>query len=332
MTDGARRARPVTIVVPAYNARETIGACLAACLAQDYSGAFSVTVVDDGSTDGTARVVEGFKVKSLRQDNRGPAAARNAGWRACDTPIVAFTDADCQPRRDWLTTLTRALEEPGVGAAGGTYDAAAGTGLLGRCVHEEIVLRHARLPRRVRYLGGFSLAVRRETLEKIGGFDESYPNASAEDNDFSYRLRKAGFELSFDPKARVAHRYRDGLGRYLAEQERHGYWRMKLYVDHPEMAGGDGYTYWKDGLEPILVTAAALSLICWRARWGRASLASLLTLDYLLQLGPAFAIAKARGDLTYLAFAPLGFLRGFARAAGAWRGVARFGFARRRGR
>ncbi|HHT9153402.1 MAG TPA: glycosyltransferase family A protein, partial [Candidatus Hypogeohydataceae bacterium YC40] len=71
----------ISVVIPAYNAEKTIGKTLEACLNQDYAGKIEIIVVDDGSTDGTAKEVKRYPVKYIYQENAGPASARNRGWR-----------------------------------------------------------------------------------------------------------------------------------------------------------------------------------------------------------------------------------------------------------
>ena len=85
----------VTVIIPAYNAGRTITAALESVFAQTYSD-FDVIVVDDGSTDDTAlRVAEwGARVTYIRQQNGGPASARNEAVRHSRSPLIAFLDAD----------------------------------------------------------------------------------------------------------------------------------------------------------------------------------------------------------------------------------------------
>lgn len=85
----------VSVVIPAYNAQRFIGDCIASVQAQKGDAELEIVVVDDGSTDGTAAVVQGMPaVRLVSQPNRGPAAARNAGIAVTRGPLVAFLDAD----------------------------------------------------------------------------------------------------------------------------------------------------------------------------------------------------------------------------------------------
>jgi len=87
---------PVSVVMPAFNAAETIAGAVASVLAQT-AGDLELIVVDDGSSDRTAEVVEATvdpRLRLLRQENSGAAAARNAGVAAAHSPLVAFIDSD----------------------------------------------------------------------------------------------------------------------------------------------------------------------------------------------------------------------------------------------
>jgi glycosyltransferase involved in cell wall biosynthesis len=83
----------VSVVIPAYNSAGWIAEALASVAAQT-APADEVLVVDDGSTDGTAELVESLGARCLRQANAGCAAARNAGVRAATGDLIAFLDAD----------------------------------------------------------------------------------------------------------------------------------------------------------------------------------------------------------------------------------------------
>src|SRR5271154_2929459 len=115
----------VSVVIPAHNAGETLGECLAAATTQFFSRAKNVEVilVDDGSTDATGEIGAKAGVKVIRRKNGGAAAARNTGLAAASGRWVAFTDADCMPSRRWLDWLMRAAESAGeavIGVAGKT--------------------------------------------------------------------------------------------------------------------------------------------------------------------------------------------------------------------
>ena len=155
------------------------------------------------------------------------------------------------------------------------------------------------------------MALRREVLEKTGGFDESYRRASGEDNDLSYRVQKLGFKIAFAPDALVGHFHTVSLRKYLKEQYTHGYWRIKLYKAHPDMRGGDDYTRKKDIIEPPL-SLLSLALIAALPFSYAPFLISAAAL-FAMQIPWAVKMALRENDMTYLLFAPVGFLRSYAR-------------------
>lgn len=311
----------VSIVIPAYNGEAVIGRCVEACLAQEYDGVIEVVVVDDGSTDRTADVVTRYPVRYIHQVNSGPATARNAGVQASRGELICFTDSDCAPERQWVAKLVAEFDDPAVGAVGGSYDIGNPESLLARCVHEEIVQRHTHMPRSVNYLGGFNVCYRRKAFEGVSGFEESFRTASAEDNDLSYRVHKDGWSLRFNPQTRVSHLHPERLGRYLRSQFWHGYWSMKLYRRHPDMARGDAYI---DAFEPVeqvlfAIALAVMPMVFWHP--ARVGLGVLLGGLALLQLRRPMPMVKRTGDLSLLALAPVTFVRGLVRALGMIYGI-----------
>ncbi|MBX7258836.1 MAG: glycosyltransferase [Candidatus Hydrogenedentes bacterium] len=247
----------ISIVIPAHNAAATIEECLEACLAQSYPNT-EVIVIDDGSTDNTTALSAPFPIRCIRQNQQGPAAARNRGAHEASGEFLVFTDSDCVPAEDWLEQLMQGFDE-GVVAVGGTYGIADDESLLARMIHEEIQCRHETFGEFVDFLGSFNLAVRKSAFLECGGFDESFRAASGEDNDLSYRLLDTGGKLRFTGEAVVFHYHPTRLRRYLRTQMRHGFWRMKLYAKHPHRMRGDRYAGITDLLAPVLMLLLGLS-------------------------------------------------------------------------
>ncbi len=321
----------VSIVIPAYNAETTIARAVACAKAQEgLTCAPEVIVVDDGSADRTGEIVRSLDgVRYVRQDNAGPAAARNHGWRVSSGAVVMLTDSDCEAAPDWAAKLLAAFEEGDVGAAGGSYTMANG-GFLAGGIHWEIVARHRRFGRYVRALGSYNLAVRRAVMDEVGGFDESYPTASGEDNDLSYKISAAGRKLRWVGDATVGHHHTTSLPKYLKEQYRHGFFRTKLYCRHVRRILGDDYTLAKDILEPPLVLALIAALaVCWI---GPLWIAPLIVLGLLaaIQIPMTVRMVRCSGRLSAATHAGVMFLRAFARTAGFVAGILRGSPGRRR--
>jgi histidinol-phosphate phosphatase family protein len=139
-------------------------------------------------------------VAVVRGPARGPAAARNAGWRAGSAPWVAFLDDDVVPPAGWRAALAADLERAGdrTGAVQGGI---------------RVPLPAERAPtdwernvaglERARWATA-DMAYRREALAAVGGFDERFPRAYREDADLGLRVIAAGWEIAVGERA-VAH-------------------------------------------------------------------------------------------------------------------------------
>jgi glycosyltransferase involved in cell wall biosynthesis len=241
----------VSVIIPAYNASATIGRALEALSRQNCFQPFEVIVVDDGSFDNTASIVGSFpSVKYIRQDNAGPAAARDHGAKLAQGEFLAFTDSDCIPHEDWISQLMAGFSQPQVGVVAGSYGIANPESRLARCIYAEILWRHNRLmPDFPNSFGSYDFCVRKNVFDAVGGFNTDYRAASGEDNDLSYKIVQSGWRIFFQRKAFVDHYHPTLVAKYLKEQFRHGFWRVKMYQDHPRMMRGDGYTFWKDIIE-----------------------------------------------------------------------------------
>jgi glycosyltransferase involved in cell wall biosynthesis len=254
----------VSVIIPAYNASATIGGTLGALAKQNCFQPFEVIVVDDGSVDDTGTIICTFPtVKYVRQDNAGPASARNHGAKLALGEFLAFTDSDCIPHEDWIAQLMAGFGYPAppeagqVGVVAGSYGTANPESRLARCVYKEILWRHNHLmPDYPNSFGSYNFCVRKNVFEAVGGFNIDYRAASGEDNDLSYKITRSGWRIIFQRKALVDHYHPEAVAKYLKEQFRHGFWRIKMYRDHPAMMRGDGYTFWKDIIEMPLSACA----------------------------------------------------------------------------
>jgi mycofactocin system glycosyltransferase len=185
-----------------------------------------VVVVDDGSVP-AVETPTGTVLRHSRP--RGPAAARNTGWRQAETDLVAFVDADCEPSPGWLDPLLPHFGDPRVGAvapritAGDTSRLPASLAAyerarpaLDRGPWPASVRPRSRVP----FVPAAVLVVRRTSLEAVGGFDETL--RVGEDVDCIWRLAAAGWTIRYEPLAAVPHRARRGTGAWLRQRFRYG--------------------------------------------------------------------------------------------------------------
>lgn len=239
-----QNALKASVVIPAWNAEETLGTTLAALTRQTLpASAFEVIVADDGSTDDTARTAKRFGVRLIQQENAGPAAARNAGAAVARGEILVFTDADCEPAEDWLERMTAPFADPEVSGAQGVYQTRQ-RGLAPRFAQAEFEDRYDLMRRApsIDLVATYSAAFRRDVFLRMDGFNENFPAADNEDTEFSYRLAAAGHKLVLVPEAVVRHRHPATLRSYLRTKFGRAYWRVIVYRAYPDKALKDTYT------------------------------------------------------------------------------------------
>lgn len=320
----------VSIVIPAYKAAKTLSLALDSLKKISYPKKnLEIIIVDDGSCDETEKTVQNFaqdlNLRYLKQPHQGPACARNLGWQKSSYEIVYFVDADCAIDKDALTKMLPPLSFSEVAAVAGSYGIVTSEGLIHRCIHQEIIFRHNKMPQFIRAFGSYNVAIKKEVLQKLGGFDPDFSSASAEDNELSYRIIKSGYKIYFAKEAKVFHYHQVGLLGYLKIQLRHGFWRSLLYLKHPDMLKGDDYTRPKDALEPFLIAIFLMNLIVAFFSPGFFKLALITLLGYTLwQIAVALEIALKNKEADLLFLGVITFFRGFVRFFGAGWGIAYF--------
>lgn len=236
----------ISIIVPAFNAKDTIAPCLAAL--QGQAGFtpgidFEIIVVDDGSTDNTASLAEQMSVKVIRQANAGPAAARNAGVKAARGELVVFTDADCVPSASWLATLTEPFREDAVVGVKGSYQTKQ-HGCISRFVQIEYESKYQRMKQYacIDFIDTYAAAFRKSVFLENGGFDPSFTKPSVEDQEFSFRLAAQGLKMVFQPGAVVYHIHDRTIGDYWNRKIQIGFWKAFLLRKIPGRVRGDSHT------------------------------------------------------------------------------------------
>jgi len=209
----------VSVVMPAYNVAWCVGRAVDSVLAQDFR-AWELIVVNDGSTDGTRQLLEGYgaAVTVVNQENRGMSAARNAGIRRTRGTYVAFLDAD-----DWWLPgkLSRQVElmqgRPEIGFSSTTVRVEDGDGRLlnlWRCPNGSTEILATLFAQNAAIAGGCSaVMVRRELLDRVGLFDETL--RGFEDPDLWMRLAAVSGYACIDETLAVILRRERSVSRNL---------------------------------------------------------------------------------------------------------------------
>lgn len=259
---------PVSVVVPAYNEKENIAAAVTSIVIGDYPSV-EVVVVDDGSTDGTASIVEHLRlpnVRVIRVPNGGKSAALNIGIAAARHGLIILVDADTVFDRTSIRALVQPFADAGVGAVAGNVKVTNRDGLIGKWQHIEYVIGFNLDRRLYDVLGcmptvpGAIGAFRRRALADAGGVSD---RTLAEDTDLTMAVTRAGWRVVFEPSA-VAHTEAPSTLRQLWRQRyRWSYGTMQAIWAHRDAFTDSGPSgrFGRVGLPFVALFSVVLPLL-----------------------------------------------------------------------
>ena len=236
----------VSVIVPTFNRPRQLQACLDALAEQDYPrDRFEVIVVNDGGVppfDPEALDDRRGNVRLLTQPHRGPAGARNLGASQATGALLAFTDDDCRPARDWLRTLVLACTAADCCLVGGQTQSEPGGNIFAMTSQliVDLVYRHYNEERGdARLITTNNLLVGAAEFAEVGGFDASM--AIAEDREFSDRWRWHGKHALYVPQAAVHHTNRQTLGEFWLQHFGYGRGAYHVHAARRRRGAGPGY-------------------------------------------------------------------------------------------
>ena len=281
---GGSHPAEVTCVVPVRDDPGGLAALLAS-LDSHHPAPGGLVIAEDGSRDpgAIADLATLWNARLIRRAGaRGPAGARNDGWRAAGTPIVAFLDADVEVGPHWLTPLLAHFADPTVAAVAPRVRAPGSPrDTLGGFERESSPLDMGARPssvaprRRVRYVPSAALLFQREVLEGLGGFDENL--RVGEDVDLVWRAVAAGWTVRYEPSVVVSHRNRPSWAALARQRFGYGTSAAPLARRHPRALAPLEMTPWSvatwaapalGGRRGIL-PAAAITAVAIRRLHGR---------------------------------------------------------------
>lgn len=254
----------VTAIVPTYNEERTIGECLTGLLQQRGVDDYEIIVVDGRSRDRTVDIVRSFpefgtQIRLLENPRRYQVYAWNIGFREASGEYVVLISAHTTYGRHHFQRCLEAIERTGADAVG-PVQVAHGEGPLGKaiawCMSSPLGIGNARFrftEKEEEVDSVFSMFLRRDMWEKLGGFDERV--AFDEDAEFSYRMRRAGGKIVVSPAIAVRYAVRSSLRGLSRQMFCYGYWRRFTQLLHPKDVPLRVYA------PPALVAGLAMSLV-----------------------------------------------------------------------
>jgi len=202
-------------------------------------------VVNDGSTDTTAKIAHSYGFRVITTENRGLSSARNTGLNAATGEIVAYIDDDACPDPHWLRYLASAFMNTKHAGVGGPNIAPPNDGPIAECVaHSPGNPVHILLSdTEAEHIPGCNMAFRKAALEAIGGFDPQF-RIAGDDVDVCWRLQQKGWTLGYSPGAMVWHHRRNSIRAYWKQQHNYGKAESFLEKKWPEKYNLAGHVTW----------------------------------------------------------------------------------------
>lgn len=232
----------ISVVVPTRNRLELLRKTIFSLQNQDYpKDAYEIIVVDDASCDGTDSFLAKLKEKNIRyfrQAHLGPAKARNLGIKNSQGQIVAFTDDDCSIPQDWLSEIASSFTDPEVLGVEGRTDTV-------ETMVSAFTCQFINPAGKLHSYSTSNIAYRKTTLEKVGGFSDSFKYPHNEDVDLAWRVEELG-RINFNTSLVVVHPPREEKFLNKTLRLRRFVCEFILYNRHPrKYLGLRNATPWK---------------------------------------------------------------------------------------
>ena len=284
----------LSVVIPCFNAADTIAVQLEALANQHWSEPWEVIVADNGSTDDTVAIASQYQHKLPLQivdasKQQGAAHARNVGVLAATSEAIAFCDADDQVAPGWVAVMGEALVQYEFVACRREYQKLNEPWMLKyRKLAQTKGLQSYQYPPYLSHASSSTLGVRRSIHEAVGGFDETL--LRLQDTDYCWRIQLAGTKLHFVPDAVVHYRFRPTLRGNFHQTRLWGEYNVLLYKKYRPL--GMPELSWKQSTKSWLRLLTTLPRA--RSQQGRVKWVRML----------ARRIGRLHGCLKYRVLAP----------------------------
>lgn len=291
----------VSVIMPIRNEAAYIDRSLGAVVAQDYpADRMEILVVDGLSDDGTREKVRDYQavypsIRLIDNPSRIVPPGLNLGLRQATGDIIVRVDGHCEIAPDYVSRCVQHILDDGVDAVGGPIETVGETaearaialamsswfgvgGSAFRTINDRAMLvETVAFP-----------AYRRETLQKLGPFDEEL--VRNQDDEYNYRLLKKGGKILLSPDIRSRYYSRSSLPNLWRQYYQYGYWKVRVMQKHPRQMR------WRQFVPAVLVAAlggSALLGLLFRPLWY--VLALILTLYAVADLAASLSLGQKQG-------------------------------------
>ena len=238
----------LSIIIPTYNRKNSLSKCLYAFVNQVTKMSYEVLIIDDGSTDNTDEVIKKweknthFILRYFRQENRGPASARNIGIKQARGDILLFVGDDIIATPNLIEQhmlFHCKYPEENVAMLGYvTWSSEIKvTPFMYWLEHGGPQFQYYKFKHRekVKAFWTCNISLKRSFLIKEGYFDEDFPYAAYEDTELGYRLQKKGLQIIYNKNAIAYHYHSTNIEKYCYRQKLVGKSFIILHKKYPEI-------------------------------------------------------------------------------------------------
>jgi glycosyltransferase involved in cell wall biosynthesis len=213
----------ISVIIPTYNRPDSLMSCLKSLHLQTLSQSlWEVIVVNDGGCD-IEGIVSCFpeNFRCVRQDNAGPAKARNMGVSLAKSQVVTFLDDDCRANAFWLENILKVSKEGVI--TGGKVINSYSENLFSECNQLLIdFLYQYQMDTEDQFFTSNNFSLYKSDFDRFGGFNTNFPTSAGEDREFCVRLKKNGMKLIFDPHIIVDHDHLMDIKKFIILHKKYG--------------------------------------------------------------------------------------------------------------
>ena len=207
----------ISVIIPSYNSSQTLNECLTAVFNNKFEN-FEVIVVDDKSNDNSIEIAKNFNCKIIElKENKGPAFARNTGANVASGDILLFTDSDVIIKNDALMNVNKLFENNKETIFQGIYSHETNYKNISTQYQQSFYSYYTWSPNNnyTDQLTSCYFAIAREKFFECEGFNTKIKRATAEDEEFGYKLVDKGYKIFISRELSAQHKINYTLLKFI---------------------------------------------------------------------------------------------------------------------